>query len=73
MPLLVMPPRKVEPLIEMAVVAPVILLLLSILMPRDEALMTPLSKMPPAMVLPVILMPVAAEIVPALEMLPVKR
>ena len=46
-----MPPMKVGPVIEMAVAVEVSLLVLSILMPVDEALMTPLSVMPPAMVL----------------------
>ena len=72
MPALLTPPKKVGPVIAMAVVAPLNLLVPSIKIPWDEALMTPLSKTPPVMVLPEILMPVAAEIVLALVMPPEK-
>ena len=72
-PLLVMPPVKVGPVIKMAVRVETILLGLLILMPWYEPVMTPLSVMPPAMVLVLMIMLVALpEIVPALEMLPVK-
>ncbi len=66
-PALEMPPRKLEPVIEMAVWVPATLPLLSIRMPWLEPLMTPLSVIPPVTVPEDWMrMPVSPEIVPVL-------
>ena len=53
-PALEMPPVKLGPVIEMAVLVDVILLALSIRMPRLDARIAPLSRIEPLIVLPVI-------------------